>query len=80
MIRGKGGRDSKNISLRIFNPPSDLGPIHPEMVKTCIEFERALIIKRIEIPEIRKFRRDGYGFFLLCLTIEDLNLMTLCFQ
>jgi hypothetical protein len=47
------------------------------MVKTGIEFERASVMKRIKILEVRELGRDGYGFFLFRLTIEDLNLMAM---
>jgi hypothetical protein len=59
MIRGKGGRDSKNIGLRIFDPFSDFLPSHPEMVVAGIELERASIVERIEISKIGKFCRNG---------------------
>jgi hypothetical protein len=49
------------------------------MVITRIELEGTSIIEGIEIPEVRKFGRDGYGFFLFCLAIEDLYIVALIF-
>jgi hypothetical protein len=41
-----------------------------------IEFEGALVIEGIEILKVREFRRNGNLPFLICLTIQYLNLMT----
>jgi hypothetical protein len=50
------------------------------MVVTGIEFERALIIEGIEVPQIGKSGRDGNGLFPSCLAIEDFHFIPVGFQ
>jgi hypothetical protein len=50
------------------------------MVITGIEFEGTSIMKRIKILEVRKFRRDRYGFFLFGLTVEDIDFVAVCLK
>jgi hypothetical protein len=45
------------------------------MIKTGVEFKGTLILKRIEIPQVRKFGREGKGRFPSGLTIEDLHVI-----
>jgi hypothetical protein len=47
------------------------------MIITAVQLEGTSVIKRIDIPEIRQFRRYGYGSFLVDLAIEDLDLVTM---
>jgi hypothetical protein len=47
------------------------------MVKTGIEFKGTPVMGRIKFFEVRKFGRNGYGFFLSRLTIQNLNFMVM---
>jgi len=50
------------------------------MVIAAVEFERALIVKGVEIMEIRKFGWNGNSPLPSCLSIENLDFMALRLQ
>jgi hypothetical protein len=80
MVGCEGGRDSKNIGLRILNPSLDLFPTHSKMIITAIKLERTSIIKGIEVFKVRQHRRNGNRPPLLCLAVENLNFMAVCLE
>jgi hypothetical protein len=50
------------------------------MVKTRIKFERASVVKRVEIFKVRKLRRNRDGFLPIGLAIENLNFMAIALE
>src|SRR4030042_2472976 len=80
IIGREGGRNPKDMGLRIFNLLPNLIPSHSEMVVAQVEFEGAPVNEWIKILKVGKLRRDGDRPFLARLAIENSNLVAMRFQ
>ncbi len=75
MVRGEGGRDPKNIGVRLLHLFIDLPPPHSEMVVPSVKLKGASVVIGIDLSKVGEFGRNWDRRLPSYSAVKDFDVM-----